>query len=170
MPINNRESGAPGAPLVTLDLAQATYLEGLAAAAMRRSPELADRLLGEIARAVIVPNGDLPPDVVAVGREVSYRDETTGREQTVVLVLPQDADIARNRASVLTPIGVALIGLREGASFTWETRGGESRRLTVTRVASLSRPYFESGMSRVRAGSKAGPQDTDSMDEARIAP
>jgi regulator of nucleoside diphosphate kinase len=146
MLLNNRESGALGAPLVVLDIAQADHLEALAAGAMRRAPGLADRLLTEIARAVIVPNGDLPPDVVAIGREVSYRDETTGREQTVILVLPQDADIARNRASVLTPIGVALIGLREGASFSWETRSGEPRRLTVTRVASPPRPYFEPGM------------------------
>lgn len=102
---------------------------------MRRTPELAERLLGEIARARIVNATRLRADVVALGREVVFRDETTGREHTVVLVLPQDADIAKGRASVMTPIGVALIGLRAGASFTWETRDGETRKLTVVSVA-----------------------------------
>jgi len=36
--------------------------------------------------------------------------------------------------SVLTPVGAALIGLAEGASITWDTRTGETRRLTVLRV------------------------------------
>jgi regulator of nucleoside diphosphate kinase len=124
---------------ITLDAAQADQLEALAAGALRRSPALADKLLGEIARARIVETERLPRDVVALGREVTYRDETTGRAQTVTLVLPQHADIAQGRASILTPIGVALIGLREGSSFSWETRDGQTRRLTVVRVSRAAR-------------------------------
>ena len=74
---------------------------------------------------------------------MTYRDETTGREQTVTLVFPGEADIALGRVSVLTPIGVALLGLAEGASSSWDTLQGETRRLTVVRVAPASRP--ESG-------------------------
>ena len=44
------------------------------------------------------------------------------------------ADIDAGRVSVLTPIGVALIGLKAGSRFQWETRGGESRNLTVLAV------------------------------------
>jgi regulator of nucleoside diphosphate kinase len=124
---------------ITLDAAQADQLEALAAGALRRSPALADKLLGEIARARIVETERLPRDVVALGREVTYRDETTGREQTVTFVLPQQADIAQGRASILTPIGVALIGLREGSSFSWETRDGQTRRLTVVQVSRAGR-------------------------------
>jgi regulator of nucleoside diphosphate kinase len=124
---------------ITLDTAQADQLEALAGGAVRRSPALADRLLDEIARARIVETERLPHDVVALGREVTYRDETTGREKTVTLVLPQQADIALGRASILTPIGVALIGLREGSSFTWDTRNGQTRRLTVVRVSRAAR-------------------------------
>ncbi len=125
------------APII-LDAIQADQLEALASGALRRTPELAERLLDEIARARIVNGTRLRPDVVALGRQVAFRDETTGREHTIVLVLPQDADIAKGRASVLTPIGVALIGLREGASFTWETRDGETRRLTVVSVSATA--------------------------------
>jgi regulator of nucleoside diphosphate kinase len=76
----------------------------------------------------------MPPNVVTIGNAATYRDETTGREQTVTLVLPGEADIALGRVSVLTPIGVALLGLAEGASLSWDTRQGETRRLTVTHV------------------------------------
>jgi regulator of nucleoside diphosphate kinase len=74
--------------------------------------------------------------VVAIGRAVTYRDETTGQEHTVTPVYPEDADIARGQISILTPIGVALIGLAEGASLHWETRAGKRRILTVLHVTS----------------------------------
>lgn len=135
MPISTASAcAAPSVPDIILEFTQADRLEATAEGAMRRFPDMAGRLLDEIARAQLVPLADLPPDVVGLGRETTYRDEVTGRENTVVLVMPRDADIARGRVSVLTPIGVALIGLRVGASFTWETRDGETRRLTVTRV------------------------------------
>lgn len=34
----------------------------------------------------------------------------------------------------MTPIGVALLGLSEGASFFWDTVGGQRRTLTVIEV------------------------------------
>jgi regulator of nucleoside diphosphate kinase len=88
----------------------------------------------EVARATVLPSGEMPGDVVNIGSEVRFRDEATGREQTVTVALPPDADIARGRVSVLTPIGAALIGLAAGASIGWETRDGEARRLTVLAV------------------------------------
>lgn len=109
-------------------------LERLAEAAMARDPDLADRLLGELARARILPAAKLPQDVATIGSAITYRDESTGREQSIVLVWPEDADIGAGRASVLTPIGVALIGLRAGARFTWDTRTGETRELTILSV------------------------------------
>ena len=77
---------------------------------------------------------------MAIGRAVTYRDESTGQEKTVTPVYPEDADIARGRISILTPIGVALIGLAEGASLHWDTRDGERRVLTVLQVASQDAP------------------------------
>jgi regulator of nucleoside diphosphate kinase len=122
-------------PPIVLDAAYSEELERLAATAMRGAAAvLGDRLMQEVARAIVLPSGEMPADVVNIGSEVSFRDEVTGREQTVTIVLPRDADIARGRVSVLTPIGAALIGLAKGASIGWETREGEERRLTVLEV------------------------------------
>jgi regulator of nucleoside diphosphate kinase len=121
-------------PPIVLDAAYSEKLEALAAGAMRGDHELGDRLMREVARATVVPSAEMPADVVNIGSQVTFRDETTGRERSVTVVLPPDADIARQRVSVLTPIGAALIGLRAGASIGWETRDGDERRLTVLRV------------------------------------
>jgi regulator of nucleoside diphosphate kinase len=125
---------ASEAPIV-LDAAYSDRLEALAATAMRGpAAELGDRLMREVARATVLPSEAMPEDVVNIGSPVRFRDEVTGREQTVTLVLPEHADIAAGRVSVLTPIGAALIGLAAGASIGWETREGEERRLTVIEV------------------------------------
>ena len=121
-------------PPVVLDQAYSDRLEALAAGASRRLPEVGERLMAEVARATVVPSDAMPADVVNIGSRVRFRDDVTGREQAVVVVLPPDADIGRGRVSVLTPIGAALIGLAAGATIGWETRDGEERRLTVLEV------------------------------------
>lgn len=123
-------------PRVTISQERIEHLEGLAEGAMHRAPDLADRLLAELSRAKIVAPAKLPADVVDIGRPVTYRDEAAGKDHTVTLCWPEDADIDAGRISVLTPIGVALIGLQAGAQFVWETRGGETRNLTVLAVGS----------------------------------
>jgi regulator of nucleoside diphosphate kinase len=90
--------------------------------------------MDELDRAHVLPKGRHPVDVVCMGCEVDFRDDTTGRVQTVTLVYPNEADITKARISVLTPIGTALIGLAVGKSINWKTRTGEMKRLTVLQV------------------------------------
>ena len=125
---------ATAEPPVIIEDTLLAELEELAAAASARMPDLAGRLLHELSRAQVVPAGQAPGNVVSLGSLVTFRDESTKREQQVCLVLPAQADIAYGRISVLTPIGVALIGLAKGASIAWDTRGGETRHLTVLNV------------------------------------
>lgn len=121
-------------PQITIAQETVDHLEALVQGASTRMPELADRLLDELSRARILPAARISADIVGIGSRVTWRDETTGQEQSATLVWPEEADIDAGRASVLTPIGVALIGLKAGARFQWETRSGENRNLTVLTV------------------------------------
>ena len=82
-------------PKIVIDAAQLSHLEALADGAMQRMPEMADRLLDELARARVVESAKLPDNIVAIGRKVTWRDESTGKEQSGTLVWPEDADIAQ---------------------------------------------------------------------------
>lgn len=136
MPETSRSSRAPSLPPeVVIGEDDFSHLEAIAEGALQLNPPLADRLLGELGRARVVPAAKLPPNVVAIGRPVTYRDESTGREKTVTPVFPEDADIAKGRISIMTPIGVALIGMAEGSSLDWEPLDGKRRVLTVLRVS-----------------------------------
>ncbi|MDF2233189.1 nucleoside diphosphate kinase regulator [Albimonas sp. CAU 1670] len=121
-------------PAIVIDARHIPHLDALAHGAAARDPELADQLHAEIDRARVVAAARMPADVVGIGNRVRYRDETTGREQTVSLVWPEESDITAGRVSVMTPIGVALLGLKQGARFDWRRRDGERRTLCVIEV------------------------------------
>lgn len=121
-------------PKIVINADELAHLESLADGMLRRQPALADRLFDEIGRARVVAASKMPKNVVSMGSTVTYRDETTGQEKSVTLVYPEEADITRLRVSVLTPIGVALLGLAEGASFYWDTRENQRRMLTIITV------------------------------------
>jgi len=106
----------------------------LSGAAARTMPDIAAVLAEELDRAQVLPRDRWADAVVCMGSEVEFRDDMTGRIQSVALVYPNEADIGKGKVSVLTPIGTALIGLAVGQSITWETRSGEERRLTVLGV------------------------------------
>ena len=128
------------APKIVINADELTHIEALAEGAMQRNPALADRLLDELSRARVVAPDKMPKDVVAIGSSVTYRDETTGQDKTITLVYPENADIAEQRVSVMTPIGVALLGLSEGAAFFWDTRDCQRRTLTVIKVEQADAP------------------------------
>lgn len=122
-------------PKVILDKTLFNRLESLASSMMRRSPTLAERMMEELARAKLVSPEKLRSDIVTIGSTVTYRDMNSGRIRTVVLCYPEDEDIDQSRISVLTPVGVALLGLSAGATIRWLTRDDETRTLEVLTVS-----------------------------------
>jgi regulator of nucleoside diphosphate kinase len=120
-------------PPITLTVKDYERLSLLARAAAARMPDVVSVLTDELERAHVLADGR-PQQTVCMGSEVEFRDDSTGKVQTVTLVYPGDADISQRRISVLTPVGTALIGLSSGDSITWETRDGDLRQLTVLNV------------------------------------
>ena len=126
-------SRSPSRLRAIIDADHVGRLESLADAASARLPEVAEPLLSKLAAARVVSAKQMH-DVVTVGTTLTYRDDISGREQDVTLAWPEDADISRGAVSVLTPIGVALLGLPVGGSVNWMTRTGHQRALTILRV------------------------------------
>ena len=120
-------------PDIVLGTADHRQLNTLAMAGLTHTPDQSDDLLYELERARVVDDAKVPDDIVRMGSTVRYRTDT-GQEPQVTLVYPVDADIARGRISVLTPVGTALIGLRVGQSITWRDRAHKRHMLTVLAV------------------------------------
>lgn len=121
-------------PPVYLDAQYVDRLSSLAFSVAKHSPEIGNRLLHEIDRADVLPSDRMPADIINIGSVVTFRDEATGNVQTVTIVLPKEADIGQGAISVITPIGVALLGLSVGATISSRTLGGSDRQLTILQV------------------------------------
>ena len=124
-----------GSRLPTITIARSEYarLSNLADMLAERDPQAAELLAGELDRAKIIDDARMAPGVVRIGSLAEFRidDEPP---QTAELVFPKDADISRQRISVLTPVGAALLGMSAGQSIGWSARDGKGRRLSVIAV------------------------------------
>jgi regulator of nucleoside diphosphate kinase len=74
----------------------------------------AELLAAAMRSAIIVPPERIPRDVVTMRSRCVLEDET-GSRRAVVLVYPEEEAPDVGRVSVLTPLGVALLGLSEGS-------------------------------------------------------
>jgi regulator of nucleoside diphosphate kinase len=100
----------------------------------RRIPSASlDLLERELSRAEIVDSSQLPEDVVAMNSTVWFRELGSDEIEKYTLVYPAEADVVRDRISVLAPIGTALLGYRTGDVVQWHVPSGK-RRFTIVDV------------------------------------
>jgi regulator of nucleoside diphosphate kinase len=121
-------------PPIAIDVNHFARLSALSSLTSAAMMEVCAYLREELDRAHVVPTERLRPDVVSLGSQVKFRDEQTGKVREIILVYPRDADIARRRVSVLTPVGAALLGLSPHHTISFHTTTGERRELTVLKV------------------------------------
>ncbi len=94
---------------------------------------LLNRLEAEIEKAKTMPVERVPADAVTMNSAVEVVDQDTGEVIAFELVWPDEADADENRISVLAPLGMAVLGYREGATVEWPVPVG-TRRLLIQRV------------------------------------
>lgn len=131
-----------GQPRVFLPRSQQKTLKKLVAEAFRHKDRLAPFLSAEVRRAAFCEDAELPGDIVTPGCKVRYRLDwqTPGPER--LLVYPADFHDDATQISLLSPIGVALLGLRAGDGmpvFLPESGFHMLRVLAVTRAAATAR-------------------------------
>jgi regulator of nucleoside diphosphate kinase len=128
------------------DMARLRELVRQGRKASRRDHNHLAELDQELDRAEIIGVEDLTPDVVTMHSTVRVRDLDTGARKIYTLVFPAEADIEKDRISVLAPIGTALIGYRSGDGVEWLTPGG-TKRLQIEDV--LFQPEAAGGSAAV---------------------
>lgn len=98
-----------------------------------QAPDVSAFLSRELDRAIVRPEGELPRTIVRMGSRVRFRRADDMPFEWGALVYP-DQPAAEGRISVASPLGVALLGLREGADMAYVDADGRTRRLSVERV------------------------------------
>lgn len=93
-----------------------------------------DRLDDLLARAHIVGGDEIPGDVVTMNSLLVYRDLQSNVANEVTLVYPELADSTKNRLSVTSAVGAALLGGRLGDEVEAELPNGQTRRFKILAI------------------------------------
>jgi regulator of nucleoside diphosphate kinase len=99
----------------------------------QRDAKHLDDLEQELDRAAVMKADEIPSDVVTMNSRVKVKDLNSGRVTTYQIVFPAEADIAKNRISVLAPIGTGLLGYSAGTTIQWQVPSG-MRRFRILEV------------------------------------
>ena len=87
-----------------------------------KNKEMMKDLKKEIDRAEVVGLEALPQNVITMHSRVLL--SLDGIDEEIMLVYPCEADADENRISVLSPVGTAIIGYREGDWVEWKVPSG----------------------------------------------
>lgn len=74
--------------------------------------------------ADVIRSREVPADIVTMNSQLTLVDARSGERRKLTLCYPQDAEPAAGFVSVLSPVGISLIGLRLGATASWTLPGG----------------------------------------------
>jgi regulator of nucleoside diphosphate kinase len=91
-----------------------------------------EALAEKLAHAAVVPPEAVPADVITIHAEVRIHHLDSGATATYTVAYPGRREAA-NAVSVLAPLGMAMLGCREGDEVDWQAPGGK-RRFRVLEV------------------------------------
>ena len=96
--------------------------------------EKQDRLQAEVKRlenlldkAEIIDQSDIRSDMVSIGTKVILQPKEGNGSETYTLVSPAEVDLEKNKISVDSPIGEALMGHQQGEEIVAKTPSGKRR-------------------------------------------
>ena len=85
----------------------------------------------EMENAIILSKHEFPGDVIRLNSTAIIKDLATNRVMTITIVLPSEADIKKNKISVLAPLGTALLGYRKNQQIQWQLPAGTKNFLVM---------------------------------------
>jgi len=92
-----------------------------------------EELEGELKKAKLVSKDQFPTDVVRLNSKVKIKESSNEKLMELMLVTPDKADIKQRRISIMAPMGIALIGFRQGQKVAWEVPSGK-KEFTIVEV------------------------------------
>jgi regulator of nucleoside diphosphate kinase len=89
-----------------------------------RMPRVADQLVESLGRAKLLTQKDIAKTVITMNSRVKLKDLRSRREVEITITYPPDAEPSERRVSVLSEIGLALLGRKENDIVSWKIPNG----------------------------------------------
>lgn len=91
------------------------------------------QLVEELERGKIVNENEIEPNIIRINSYFEAVEEKTAQVFKFTLTLPSYANFKEKKLSVLSPLGIALIGFKEGMTVDCTLPIG-NKKLKITRV------------------------------------
>jgi regulator of nucleoside diphosphate kinase len=88
--------------------------------------------------AEVLPSREVPANIVTMYSQVEIEDPATQQIQKITLCYPGDAEPTAGFISVLSPVGIGLLGVKAGTLARWQMPNGAEGAARV--VAILFQP------------------------------
>jgi regulator of nucleoside diphosphate kinase len=112
--------------ITTNDYQRLTGLIGFSSL-KEKMPEIVEHLHSKFRTAMMLPQDRILASVITMNSRVLLREVSHGREATVTVTYPQDANGREGKISVFSPIGTALLGRQVGDEVSWKVPTGIGR-------------------------------------------
>ncbi len=96
------------------------------------------KLEEEIEHAKVVPEFEISKDVVTMNNQITLLILGKNEKINVTIVYPCDADFFQHKISVLSTLGMSLLGLKVNDVIDWSSPTGETKKLKILGVQSQS--------------------------------
>ncbi|MBN50578.1 MAG: nucleoside diphosphate kinase regulator [Spongiibacteraceae bacterium] len=96
----------------------------------------------ELLKADVYRDSLMPSDIVSLYSTTHIKDVKTGNKRIVTIVMPWESNVTEMRISILSPVGIILIGARVGAVIDWPLLNNRSTKLEIVEVLSASRELY----------------------------
>ncbi len=119
--------------ITTYDMERLECLINTTESPWNRKKTYFDQLDQKLENAKIVEPCDIPSDIITIYSVVRVKDLESGEETTYTIVPPSDANIMRQKISILSAIGTALIGHSVGDMIECQVPSG-LKRLKILKI------------------------------------
>ncbi len=106
------------------------------------------RLSEELKSAQIVDEDEMPMDIIRFNSKIMVYSEN-GWENLVQLVIPSEKDAKKDKISILTPMGAALMGYSEGDTIEWDFPSGTQQIKIVAVTQGFKQQKFDTRISSI---------------------
>jgi len=93
----------------------------------------------DISHGRVVSEYEMPRNIVGIHSQVELQEIISGIKITITLVFPEEDDPKNNRISILTPIGMALLGSKIGDIIEY----GEPHTVYNLVIQNTIRPHIQ---------------------------
>lgn len=84
--------------------------------------------------ADVMPSREVPADIVTMNSQVEVEDPATRERHKITLCYPGDSQPGAGFVSVLSPVGIGLLGVKTGALARWDMPNGTEGATRVVAV------------------------------------